>query len=132
MVATEAEKVIVANGPGKVEAVFQDSDNETFVWSKAEHNKQPGRMTALGTQLESSAAESRDGDLKCSFVLKRRDMYLENHEQNDEEAERHRMLQMFAKQMDIQAPADACPNTLENLLQSKISSCQKSHALSSP
>ena len=114
--ATEAEKVIVASGPGKVEAVYQDSDNDAFcmVW-KPENGKQAGRLTAMGTQLESSAAGS-DDDPKCSFVLKRRDVYLENNEQNDIEAQRQTMLQKFSDLMQIEAPADACSNTLENLL----------------
>lgn len=130
--ATETEKVIVASGPGKVEAVYQDSDNDAFCMVlKAENTKQQGRSTAIGTQLESSAAGS-DDDPKHSFVLKRRDLYLENNEQNDVEAQRLKTLQKFSDLMHIEAPADACSNTLENLLQSKISSCQKSQALSSP
>ena len=51
----------------------------------------PTSTTAHGTQLDSSAVGS-DDEHKCSFQLKRRDLYQENNEQNDIETERFRSL----------------------------------------
>ena len=126
------ERVIDARGPGKVEAVIRDDENDCFrmVWGR-DLGVKPTELTAHGTQQEPSAAGS-DGERECSFQLKRRDMYQENNEQNDIGVERYRSLKKFSGLFGLDAPDDADSRTLENLLQSKISTCQKSLPLSSP